>query len=104
MGFALSPVVPIVLWLTVVEMLMCSLSQQWNIASRIFLYTMAPKDTFFRSVDMSLIQLYIANENGREVVMALGELSQVQFRDVSWKSDTNYDGSCAARRLMMNLK
>jgi V-type H+-transporting ATPase subunit a len=49
---------------------------------------MAPKDTFFRSVDMSLIQLYIANENGREVVMALGELGQVQFRDVSWKSDT----------------
>jgi V-type H+-transporting ATPase subunit a len=65
---------------------------------------MAPKDTFFCSVDMSLIQLYIANENGREVVMALGELSQVQFRDVSWKSDTNYDGSCVARRLMMNLK
>jgi hypothetical protein len=66
--------------------------------------TMAPKDTFFRSVDMSLIQLYIANKNGCEVVMALGELSQVQFRDVSWKSNTNYDGSYAARRLMMNLK
>jgi V-type H+-transporting ATPase subunit a len=48
---------------------------------------MAPKDTFFRSVDMSLIQLYIANENGREVVMALGELGQVQFRDLN--QDTN---------------
>jgi V-type H+-transporting ATPase subunit a len=45
--------------------------------------TMAPKDTFFRSVEMSLIQLYITNENGREVVRALGELGQVQFRDVS---------------------
>jgi V-type H+-transporting ATPase subunit a len=44
---------------------------------------MAPKDTFFRSVEMSLIQLYITNENGREVVRALGELGQVQFRDVS---------------------
>ncbi|UDD63804.1 hypothetical protein AFCA_011060 [Aspergillus flavus] len=43
---------------------------------------MAPKDTFFRSVDMSLIQLYIANENGREVVKALGELGQVQFRNL----------------------
>lgn len=44
---------------------------------------MAPKDTFFRSSDMSLTQLYIANEIGREVVSALGEVGQVQFRDVS---------------------
>lgn len=44
---------------------------------------MAPKDTFFRSSDMSLTQLYIANEIGREVVSSLGELGQVQFRDVS---------------------
>lgn len=44
---------------------------------------MAPQDTFFRSSDMSLTQLYIANEIGREVVSALGEVGQVQFRDVS---------------------
>ena len=48
------------------------------------LTTMAPPDTFFRSSDMSLTQLYIANEIGREVVSALGEVGQVQFRDVSF--------------------
>ena len=53
---------------------------------------MAPaKDTLFRSSDMSLTQLYIANEIGREVVSALGELGDVQFRDVS----------CSASRLVV---
>lgn len=45
---------------------------------------MAPsQDTMLRSADMSLTQLYIANEIGREVVSALGEIGIVQFRDVS---------------------
>ncbi len=42
-----------------------------------------PKDTLFRSCDMSLTQLYMAKEIGREVVSALGEVEEVQFRDVS---------------------
>ncbi|KAJ9419098.1 V-type proton ATPase subunit A [Fusarium oxysporum f. sp. lycopersici 4287] len=44
---------------------------------------MSQKDTFFRSADMSLVQLYISHEIDREVVIALGELGLCEFRDVS---------------------
>lgn len=44
---------------------------------------MAAQDTLFRSSDMSLNQLYISNDIARETVSTLGELGEVEFRDVS---------------------
>lgn len=61
---------------------------------------MAPaKDTMFRSADMSMVQLYIANEIGREIVSALGEIGQVQFRDVRIGTSSPWRGELTPSQL-----
>lgn len=51
----------------------------------------AHQDTLFRSADMSLVQLYLSNEIGREVVSSLGELGIMDFRDVSTSTSMTGD-------------
>ncbi|TQS35843.1 hypothetical protein Golomagni_03725 [Golovinomyces magnicellulatus] len=47
---------------------------------------MAKHNTMFRSADMCLMQLCIDNEVGRETVVALGDIGQIQFRDLNSKT------------------
>ena len=47
---------------------------------------MSECDGFFRSEEMTLIQLYIPFESGHECMTRLGETGLVEFRDVSFKS------------------
>lgn len=40
------------------------------------------EDTMFRSSPMSMVQVYMSKEIGREAVTALGQLGLLHFRDV----------------------
>ena len=42
----------------------------------------AAEDTMFRSSPMSMVQVYMSKEIGREAVTALGQLGLLHFRDV----------------------
>lgn len=42
----------------------------------------AQEDTMFRSSPMSMVQVYMSKEIGREAVTALGQLGLLHFRDV----------------------
>ena len=45
------------------------------------------EDTMFRSSPMSMVQVYMSKEIGREAVTALGQLGLLHFRDVRVPSD-----------------
>lgn len=44
---------------------------------------MSGHESLFRSAEMSLVQLYIPSEVAHDTVYELGELGNVQFKDVS---------------------
>lgn len=53
----------------------------------------AGDESLFRSAEMSLVQIYLPTESAHATVSELGELGNIQFKDVSSKEQGHHHPS-----------